>query len=262
MGQFSQTMSEAQIFALIAARLLGVCGLWWSESARLISTRFRFVFALCLAGTIWTTQQADISVPPTLGAFGLALVGEFVIGLALSLGMQLLLDAMIVAGQIISHLGGLRLGVEFDQSCESESSLARFMSLLGIVLFMVFGGHRTFLMGLLETNRIWPPGGVAFGTDGLHELVVVLTQSLSLGLQVAAPAVAAFLVASAIVHIVGRGLPQLTTMAFQSSLNALLLPATLCLSLGAIGWVFEQQVADWATQVFELIQSSPRMVTN
>lgn len=261
MNDFPHSIEQLQVFALITARLLGVFGLWWSESGKLISMRLRVVFALCLAWTVWSVQGAEISSPVSPPAFGLAIAGEVLIGLALSLGMQLLMDAMIIGGRIIAQMSGLRLGAEFASNTEAGSGLARFMSLLGIVLFFLFGGHRTFIASLLQANSMWPPGTASLGDGGFDMLISLFGESLTLGVRVAAPAIAAFLIASLVIHIVGRGMPQLTTMTFQASMNALLLPTLLFLSIGTIGWVFEQQVSNWAMHVFEMFQDSPASVT-
>lgn len=257
LSQFPHDIEQLQVFALITARLLGVFGLWWSETGKLISMRLRVVFALCLAWTVWSVQGGELTSSMNTTAFGLAVAGEVLIGLALSLGMQLLLDAMIIGGKIIAQMSGLRLGAEFDSSAEASSGLASFMRLFGIVLFFLFGGHRTFVASLLETNSMWPPGTASLGDGGFEVLIGLFGESLTLGLRVAAPAIAAFLIASLVIHTVGRGMPQLTTMTFQASMNALLLPALLFLSIGTVGWVFEQQVSSWAMHVFEMFHDRP-----
>ena len=254
--------ADVQLFALILGRLMGLLGLWISLSAALVPVRIRVVCALCLAWTVWSGFPFPVPASRPMPEFAVAFVAELMIGLALSLGLQLLVDGLVIGSQIISQISGLRLGAEYDASAELSSGLPKFMSLLGIVLFFLFSGHRIFISAFLDSIQIWPPGSGKFGEAGLDALARLLTQSLSLGLRVAAPAVASFLIATIVGHIVGKGLPQLTTMTFQASMNALLLPAVLCLSIGSIGWMFQQEISVWAWQVFDVMRDQPETLVN
>ena len=72
--------------------------------------------------------------------------------------------------------------------------------------------------------------------------VTLVSQSFSLGIRAAAPAVTALLAATLILGLVGRTLPQLNVLSLGFGLNAMLAFAVLALSLGAAVWAFQDQI--------------------
>jgi len=70
----------------------------------------------------------------------------------------------------------------------------------------------------------------------------LLTQSFVLGVRAAAPAMVALLLATLVLGLVSRTLPQLNVMALGFGFNVLATLGALSISLGAAAWAFQDQV--------------------
>ncbi len=102
------------------------------------------------------------SVAPFDGLPGyLVLLGvEAAIGACLGLGVLVLLHAMTLAGELIGRLSGLGIAEAFDPGLdENVPQFSRLLFLLAVCVFLLIGGHRMALAGLLDTFRAIPPGG-------------------------------------------------------------------------------------------------------
>ena len=70
----------------------------------------------------------------------------------------------------------------------------------------------------------------------------LLAESFVLGIRAAAPAMVALLLATLVLGLVSRTLPQLNVMVLGFGFNALASMAALGVSLGAAAWIFQDQL--------------------
>ena len=75
----------------------------------------------------------------------------------------------------------------------------------------------------------------------------------------AAPVVTSLLLATLILGLVGRTLPQLNIFALGFGLNSLLAFAALGISLGAAAWAFEDQIQPAMQSIFDALKTPLRM---
>ena len=80
--------------------------------------------------------------------------------------------------------------------------------------------------------------------------------SFSLGVRVAAPVVTSLLLATLILGLIGRTLPQLNIFALGFGLNALLAFAALALTFGAAAWAFQDQIEPAMKTIFDALQNA------
>ena len=83
--------------------------------------------------------------------------------------------------------------------------------------------------------------------------------SFSLGIRVAAPVVTALLLATLVLGLIGRTLPQLNVMALGFGLNSLLAFAALGVTFGAAAWVFQGQIEPTMKTIFDALKTPLRM---
>ncbi|HQU47256.1 MAG: hypothetical protein B7Z73_17640 [Planctomycetia bacterium 21-64-5] len=114
--------------------------------------------------------------------------------------------------------------------------------MVALAVFLLCGGHRMAMTGFLDTFAALPPGSASMATSLGDMVVTLLVQSFSLGVRVAAPATAALLLASLVLGIVSRTLPQLNVMALGFGLNALVTLSILSASLAGLAWLFQDEV--------------------
>jgi flagellar biosynthetic protein FliR len=109
-------------------------------------------------------------------------------------------------------------------------------------VYLAIGGHRLVLGGLLDTFAWLPAGQGAFSRSAVDAVTVLFAQSFVLGVRVAAPAIVALLLATLIMGLLSRTLPQLNVMALGFGVNAIVALMAIGASLAGACWVFQDQV--------------------
>lgn len=176
--------------------------------------------------------------------FSKHLLSEILIGLLFGVGITILLNGIQITGQLVSQLGGTALADVYDPNLEENVSVySQFFFFLTLAMFVLLDGHRMTLGALLDTFAELPPGKADLGTSYLDALVTLLTQSFVLGIRAAAPAMTALLLATLVLGLIGRTLPQINILAVGFGVNSLLSLGCLFTSVGVVAWAFPQQTA-------------------
>jgi flagellar biosynthetic protein FliR len=162
----------------------------------------------------------------------------------LGLGIDIVFSGIQVVGQMAGRISGEMLAEIYDPTYEEESAiLSLLLKMVALAVFVTLGGHRIVMSGLLETFRALPVGSTGMVSAGLVDtLVALVTQSFALGIRAAAPMTVALLLATLVIGLIGRTLPQLNVMSWGFGLNSIVLYLSLMLSLGGAAWVFQDQV--------------------
>jgi flagellar biosynthesis protein FliR len=209
-----------------------------------VPARVRALLALALAMLIAPLQFDKLSCYPDTLVGYLVLVGaEALIGLTLGLGIVVLFSGMQVAGQIVSQMSGMQLADVFNPSFnENVPVFSQLLFYVSVAVFVIIGGHRKVMEALLDTF-VWLPAGQGdFSRTVVEAMTSLLAQSFVLGVRAAAPVMVALLLATLLLGLLSRTLPQLNVMALGFGLNALTTLGTLGISLGAAAWIFQDEI--------------------
>ena len=145
---------------------------------------------------------------------------------------------------------------------------SQLLGLLSTALFLIIGGHRMLLGGLLDTFSVIPPGGsvaLFLGTGNgvaapgwlaslVETCLVLIAQSFHVAVRAAAPVVTAVLLATLVLGLISRTLPQLNVMVVGFGLNAMITFGVFFLSLGAALLVFQDQVVPTLQVLFQTLR--------
>jgi flagellar biosynthetic protein FliR len=251
-------MNEAKfiLFTLVLARIGGLTLTAPIYGTSDVPPRIRVLLAMALSVLMVPSQwNAAITVPDNLISYGLLLGGEAIIGACLGLGVLILIHGMTLAGEMISQVSGLAIADVFDPNLNENVPLfSRLMYLATIALFVCLGGHRMVMSGLLDTFQTIPPGSGGLPGSLGAMFTTLVSQSFALGVRAAAPAVTALLLATLILGLVGRTLPQINSLSLGFSVNAMLAFAMLGLSFGAALWAFEGQIQPAMETILDAIR--------
>jgi flagellar biosynthetic protein FliR len=110
-------------------------------------------------------------------------------------------------------------------------------------MFVLLDGHRLTMAALLDSFTELPPGQASLGTDYLDALMILLKESFVLGIRAAAPAMTALLLATLVLGLIGRTMPQINILAVGFGVNSLLSLGCLFTSIGVVAWAFPQQTS-------------------
>ena len=208
-----------------------------------IPVRVRAFLAIALALLVTPLQvNHSPAMPATIIDLSIVMAAELIVGLVLGLGITLLFSGIQIAGQIISQIAGVQLAdvinPTFDASVPVFSQMLFYVAL---AVFVVTGGHRQVMEALLDTFASMPPGKVIVSDTLVEAFTTLLTQSFILGIRAAAPTMTALLLATLVLALLSRTLPQLNLMAVGFGFSSLVTFGTLSVTLGIAAWAFQEQ---------------------
>lgn len=148
-----------------------------------------------------------------VGFIGL-LAKEAFVGFTLGFVASLVFEAVQVAGRIIDFQRGSTLAELFAPQLQTRvSELGQFKLQLAIVIFLAIGAHHFFIGALLRSFELIPATGfphLQAGWTPAAEFITKLTGGvISVGVQLAAPAMVALLLTDLLFGLVNRVAPQI-----------------------------------------------------
>ncbi len=229
------------LFTFVLARVSGIVTTAPIFTGDHIPVRVRAMLAVSLALLLTPLQWGKpIAQLENLPDYAILMAGELLIGVVLGLGVMILMSGLQLAGQVIAQMSGMALADVLSPGTDAEVPLfSNMLYMVAMAVFVVIGGHRVLLDALLHTFVSLPIGhGPA--TESLGQLVVTLmSASFALGIRAAAPAMVALLLATLVLGLVGRTLPQLNILVLGFGVNSLVTMGALIVSIGAIAWLFQ-----------------------
>ena len=145
---------------------------------------------------------------------------------------NLLFEAVQLSGQVLSVQMGYSLVNILDPQTQAESTVvALFHQTIAMLLFLGFNVHHALLRTVARSFDTIPVGtarlGPAFVTETLHAGTAIF----GLGIQIAAPVLAATLVADVVIGLLGKASPQMPLILLGPAVKSLLGAAVL---MGAV----------------------------
>lgn len=231
-------------FVLVAARMAGMVLTAPLFGLRDVPWQMRALLPFLLALLVTPLQwSVGLPLPTNVAGFGVQLAGEAIIGAVLGVGVMILLAGAQIAGQIISQLSGLSLaemyGVDSDESSPLFSQL---FYMLALAVFVMIGGHQMLIGAVLDSYVAMPLGRVHLPSSLGPLLTTLATESFSLGIRGAAPAIVALLLSTIILGFVSRTFPQINMLSIGFGLNLAVTFLSLTISVGALVWLFQEQL--------------------
>jgi flagellar biosynthesis protein FliR len=198
----------AQVLVLLFARVGGLMLVAPVFSTKTVPVSVKTAITLLLTLLLYPAARATTIPDVTPATF----IAETLIGFGIGLGAALLVGAASVAGDLMGIQIGLSGAAILDPiNNTSENVLGTFGNLFAITLLLAVNAHLVMIDAVGRSMQIIPLGA------GIHPaglLVMVRGGSVlfGLGLQFAAPVVAAVLVANTALAILARAAPQLNLL--------------------------------------------------
>lgn len=176
---------------------------------------------------------------------GLLVIGEVLHGLALGLAVSFLFLAVQQGARIMGLTMGLGdAGIIDPVTSETARPLDRFFEVTFALLFLAADGHHLFVLLVGKSYDVFPVGSPVNSGALAGALVTTGSAMLMLGLKLAAPLLAAFLILAVVLAILARVLPEMNILLTSFPLRVglgLFMAAIIVSSLDA----FTGEVASW-----------------
>src|SRR5882672_2199346 len=199
--------------------------------ARLVPMRVRM--ALTVAATVVIAPLLPAGQPFELSlSTAIVVAQEVVVGIAMGFCLQMIFDALIVAGQTIAMGMGLGLATMIDpQRGISVPVVSQFFVILGLLIFLSLGGHLATVRLLADSFSMLPLGSTP-SRDGLWQLVSWGSQMFAGAVRIALPAATALLIANIAFGVMSRAAPTLNLFAVGLPAGLLIGFLLLLLNIG------------------------------
>jgi len=206
---------------LVMVRLSGLMVFAPVFSSEAIPARIKSVLVLATAFVLAPVVSALPLAHAEIGI--LPVIGELSVGLVFGLGLSMLSEVLLFAGQVLGFQFSFSLVNLLDPNSPVQTPLmGQMLTLLGTLVLVMSGLHRTILLALLRSFSDAPVGTVFFdGRSGLA-LVRMMSGVFFAALQLAAPVVAATLLVEVTVAALGKLSPQLPVMMISVPAKTLL----------------------------------------
>jgi len=191
--------------------------------ARLMPVRIRilmaFAFSLVAIPMLPAAPQVD-----AISLAGLSiLVQQVVIGVSMGFMMQMVFQALVIAGETIANGMGLGFARMVDPANGVQVPvISQFLIIMATLLFVVLNGHLMLIDMVVKSFQIIPVSSTGLSDSGLWTIASWGSQMFIGGVLVALPAVAALLVVNISMGVITRAAPQLNIFAVGFPLMILL----------------------------------------
>ncbi len=215
-------------------------------SLNAFNRRLRILLALVLTWLVWPLHAWPVIDP--VSAEGLKeIVNQLAIGALAGLVLQVVLAAIVVAGQAAANAMGLSMASLIDHNLGNVPVISQFLVVLGSLVFVSSGGHAILLGLVLESFRTLPIGASILSQDSLGLLVRWSSMMFLGGVLIALPVLIALLFVNIGLGIVTSAAPSLNIFAvgFPATVlgGFLVLIVFLGSMVGRIEWLWLQGFA-------------------
>lgn len=245
------------VFALVALRVGGMVFVAPAFGSPLVSWKIRAALALAIALLV-APVQAESAADLPAGAAGLvhAAAREMALGIALGLGVRILLSAAQIIGGMIAQMSGMGMAQVLDTVAAGQiAPLSQFYYWLALAVYLGMGGHRLLVTGILETFAAMPPGQVVLDGSLADALSLLMTQAFTLAVRGGAPVAVALLLATLMLALLSRTAPHLSAVSVGLSLNAVSTWLVVFASLAGFVWLWQQELGSSFGRFLEVLLS-------
>ncbi|MCL5935247.1 MAG: flagellar type III secretion system protein FliR [Firmicutes bacterium] len=185
-------------------------------------------------------QQHQVAITGGLLGFALALAREIGVGLLTGFLCNMILQILNILGQIFDLHIGFLMSSFFDPMSGGQMTLmAKFLYLMGIVLFFTLDGHHMLLLGVAKSFEILPLDTAVFKESGGLVLIRAFAGMIAVAVQISAPVIAVVLIIDICLGLLGRTAPQMNIfmLGFPIKIGAGIL--TMAVMVPLMGVVFQ-----------------------
>jgi len=205
--------------------------------SRLVPNRIKIVLAVCVTFVILPTlPEINVSRGWVLGGF--VVVQETLIGVAMAFVVQMMFDALVIAGQTIAMTMGLGFAMLVDpQRGVSVPVLSQFFVIVGTLVFLSLNGHLA-LLQMVADSFVLLPVGELMSVASIWWLLEWGSEMFIGAVSIALPAVVSLLVVNIAFGVMSRAAPTLNLFAIGFPSALLIGFVVLLMNMQSLGAVF------------------------
>ncbi len=187
-----------------------------------IPPRIKAMLVLLITAVLYPVYSAQVGMV-TLAQWPGVVAREFVLGVAIGVATNFVFEAAQMAGSVLGVQMGYSLVNILDPQTQVDTTVvAMFHQTVAFLLFLQLDVHHWILRGIAHSFEYLSPGAVHLNRGLTLELLHGVAGVLETGVQIAAPVLAATLVADVILGFLGKASPQMPLMLLGPALKSML----------------------------------------
>jgi flagellar biosynthesis protein FliR len=247
-GNWAWVLGHASVWALVAARVLGLCLTAPALAVPELDWRLRVVLALLLSAVLIPVLEPLVTPPPNLSSAGWSLLLEALTGGIIGWSAALLIAGARLAGELVAVQAGLSTASLFDpETGEEMTVLGRLYGWIALAVYLALDGPLILVCALVESYRAMPSGRLLIPQDTTRLAFAQVGCALELSLRAAAPAALALTLAGIVLGWLSRAAPSLPFVALALPIRSALGVVLVILSLATLVATF---ASAWETLPF------------
>ena len=187
-----------------------------------IPPRVKALLVVLITAVLYPVYSSKIGIV-TLAQWPGVAARELVIGIAIGVSTNFVFEAAQMAGQILGVQMGYSLINILDPQTQVDTTVvAVFHQMVAFLLFLQLDVHHWILRAIAHSFEYLSPGALNLSRGLTTELFHGIAGVFETGLQIAAPVMAATLVADVILGFLGKASPQMPLMLLGPALKSML----------------------------------------
>lgn len=182
--------------------------------SQLIPLRIRLILIVMLALIIAPTIKSVSTFDGLSATFFLLIAQQLLIGLAMGFVLQLVMQAFVIAGQLITMQSGLGFANLVTPCSDISVPLGgQFYLLLFTLIFLAMNGHLMVIQVLIDSFDKLPITPMSISSDALWHLIQFSSWMFKAALLVSLPCIISLLLVNLAFGVLTRAVPQLNIFA-------------------------------------------------
>lgn len=251
-------LSIAEISAMLGAYILplfrigGMVMVAPIFSSNFINVRTRLIIALAITLVVVPTINTPIPIVSPLSSQGILLIAqEVMIGICMGFMLQLLINAFIIAGQIIAMQMGLGFASMVDpQNGTTVPVISQFYMIFITLMFLSINGHLVLIQVMAESFISLPVGAGGIAIESFRDIASLASWMYAAGVIIALPAIGSLMMVNLAFGILSRAAPQISPFSIGFPLTIGLGFVIIYITLPAVG----NHLVNFADQMLQMIR--------
>jgi len=225
-------------FFLALMRIFGIVYFFPFFSSMSVPWQTKAGLALALSFITLPFLKVHV-LPMSIWEMGISILRELFIGISLGFIVQVIFDAIQLAGQIIGYQMGFAIVNVIDPYANIQVSIiAKFKELLALLIFFCINAHYSLITSLSKSFEFIPISRWAFNNRMVAQMIQWTGKMFVIGLEIAAPVLVTLLLTNVALALIARTMPQINVFIIGFPLEIGMGFLMLGITLPFFSWCF------------------------
>lgn len=205
---------EFRTFMLVLIRISILLFMFPFFSSNVFPARLKVGLALVTSLVFYSVVEVDLSrFPLSVGATGLLIVAEALIGLTMGICLRMFFGAVQLAGQVIGfQMGFAMINVVDPQTGANVSIMDQLGYWVCVIVFLMMNGHHIMFLAVIDSFKLVPIGFFMMQEAMMMKMIDMGGQIFFLAVKIGAPVIASLAFVSVAFGLMAKFSPQMNVM--------------------------------------------------